>query len=708
MITQIFNINFGYWQPLLLSFIPALINIGIFIFVSFFMTSNRTNKVFAIFVLLIGIVQVQDGLVHMSTTAETATLWAKNTCELYLFVCPLALLFALRFACWHKKIAPPFLLVLLFLPSIFLEMLTSHISRFSIERSDRWNWIVNMKPSLTTDIVTGWTTSLSLLTLILFWICYFREQSEKKKKQSLLLAAGFSFPFIIGVVTEEFFPLILNIDDIPLTTPALTIFSVMSIIAIKKYNMLDYSPRHQWDNIIDKMNEGLVILDNDGKIMYANRKFCTLSGYELKTLMGKDLQDMLSDKVQIGDIDRQVMNESCRAQFILITKTGEKKYVIMSCAPYVGSMGKVIGSINILMNITRIKEMEAMLSQNHKRLKDAQQIAQVGSWELNFATGKSLWSDEACRMYGLSPRDNVHSYESWLSFIHPDDLNSVKERIAIAKQSLGISFMKHRIVCKDGTVKYIHSVSEYEFNEEGVPIGLFGICHDVTERHEAEQALIESEKRIRSFASHLNETIESERRYMAREIHDEFGQYLTGIRLGLSSLKRHSKNDEAAVKRIEALLTDMEACQQSVRKISNKLRPGVLDTLGLIPSMEWLIKDFQKRSDLQIDLTIKNGLKKNYDAHTSICFFRICQEALTNISKHAQASQAVINIKETPDGLLLKISDNGKGISGEKLKNPFSTGLLGMRERAHQIGAGLNITSAEGTGTTVLLELKTA
>jgi PAS domain S-box-containing protein len=371
-------------------------------------------------------------------------------------------------------------------------------------------------------------------------------------------------------------------------------------------------------------------------------------------------------------------------------------------------MGKVIGSINILMNITRIKEMEAMLSQNHKRLKDAQQIAQVGSWELNFATGKSLWSDEACRMYGLSPRDNVHSYESWLSFIHPDDLNSVKERIAIAKQSLGISFMKHRIVCKDGTVKYIHSVSEYEFNEEGVPIGLFGICHDVTERHEAEQALIESEKRIRSFASHLNETIESERRYMAREIHDEFGQYLTGIRLGLSSLKRHSKNDEAAVKRIEALLTDMEACQQSVRKISNKLRPGVLDTLGLIPSMEWLIKDFQKRSDLQIDLTIKNGLKKNYDAHTSICFFRICQEALTNISKHAQASQAVINIKETPDGLLLKISDNGKGISGEKLKNPFSTGLLGMRERAHQIGAGLNITSAEGTGTTVLLELKTA
>jgi signal transduction histidine kinase len=268
--------------------------------------------------------------------------------------------------------------------------------------------------------------------------------------------------------------------------------------------------------------------------------------------------------------------------------------------------------------------------------------------------------------------------------------------------------MRHRIVWRDGTIRYIHSVSAFEFNEDGVPSGVFGICHDITEQHMIEQALIDSETRIRSFASHLNKTIENERSYMAREIHDEFGQYLAGIKLELSSLKKQCKGNEVAKERFDGLLTDMEACQQSIRRIATKLRPGVLDTLGLIPSMEWLIRDFQRKTCISVDLHIKDGYKKNYDSHTSICFFRICQEALTNISKHAEATGAVVDIAESETGLKLSISDNGRGIETEKLNNPFSTGLLGMRERANLIGAELKISSEKGSGTHVQIELKAA
>lgn len=214
--------------------------------------------------------------------------------------------------------------------------------------------------------------------------------------------------------------------------------------------------------------------------------------------------------------------------------------------------------------------------------------------------------------------------------------------------------------------------------------------------------LVQAEMEVRRFAKHINNILEEERLHVAKEIHDEFGQKLAGIKMGLSSIEKQENIDIATKERVIDMMKDLDDSIQSLRKIVVELRPGILDTIGLIPSIEWLLKEFQSRTNArcQLELSVE---ERDFEKNISICFFRICQEALTNISKHAQATQVHVYMGLRENELILKIIDNGSGIPKEKIENPLSTGLLGMRERAKIIGANLNISSNENFGTTVSL-----
>ncbi len=223
------------------------------------------------------------------------------------------------------------------------------------------------------------------------------------------------------------------------------------------------------------------------------------------------------------------------------------------------------------------------------------------------------------------------------------------------------------------------------------------------ELEKSKEKLIRSEIQIRKFAHHLHRVQEEEKAHIAREIHDEFGQQLAGIKMELSLLKGNKNiTDSEAEEKINTLTQHIDALIQSLRKIATELRPGILDTLGLIPSIEWLVQEFEKRTDIKCKIEI-TALEHKFENDISICFFRICQEALTNISKHSQAKNVKVRIFHNENELSLEISDDGKGISTEKLENPFSMGLLGMRERAKLIGATISITSKTNAGTTLQL-----
>lgn len=256
-----------------------------------------------------------------------------------------------------------------------------------------------------------------------------------------------------------------------------------------------------------------------------------------------------------------------------------------------------------------------------------------------------------------------------------------------------------------GVQSIAQGVSDYVLKDELTALTLYKTILYSIERKKIVASLEESEMRVRSFARQLSEVVEEERARIAREIHDEFGQQLSGIKMSLSALKSNSGKQTDVTPIIDVIVDEVNHSIQSLRKISNELRPALLDKLGLFAAIEWLISEFKRKTGTEgyFEATV---LQPAINKDTEINIFRICQEALTNISKHACAT--VVGVEVAPEGnnLKFKISDNGKGISSGVLRDPLSSGLLNMRERANLIGAEIEITSEPNKGTAITLLVK--
>lgn len=224
------------------------------------------------------------------------------------------------------------------------------------------------------------------------------------------------------------------------------------------------------------------------------------------------------------------------------------------------------------------------------------------------------------------------------------------------------------------------------------------------EKQKAVEKLRKSEIQIRNFATHLNTVLEEERARIAREIHDELGQQLTGIKLGIAILKKQHQLEKKVETKLYEISTEIDVTIQTLRKIATELRPAILDTLGLIPAIDWISREFEKKTNIACTLNC-NLNEEKFEKKISTTVFRICQETLTNIAKHSGAQAAAIQIKKDNRHLVLEITDNGKGIEANKLNNQLSMGIIGMYERAKIIGADLKITSNGNSGTQVKLSI---
>jgi signal transduction histidine kinase len=227
--------------------------------------------------------------------------------------------------------------------------------------------------------------------------------------------------------------------------------------------------------------------------------------------------------------------------------------------------------------------------------------------------------------------------------------------------------------------------------------------NDMLEKIRNEENLIRTETEMRNFATHLNQVLEDERKRIAGEIHDELGQRIVGIKIGLSSFTKKVASIQGAPERVREIIADADNALHSMKRIVTDLRPAILDTLGLFPSIEWLVKQVEKNSEIKCRLMLPAS-EPQFTNTFSACFFRICQEALTNVLKHSGATEVTVSVNEEDNILSLNISDNGKGMEKDEFENSVSMGLLGMRERAKIMGAELIIDSAKNLGTNITLK----
>ena len=262
-------------------------------------------------------------------------------------------------------------------------------------------------------------------------------------------------------------------------------------------------------------------------------------------------------------------------------------------------------------------------------------------------------------------------------------------------------------VRKDGVrIPCIVSATPFR-GPDGELIGIVEDYRDISERKESEQELMRSHERLRDLTSHLQVIREEERAAVAREIHDELGQALTALKMDIHWLRnRLHEQDPSLIEKTRLMSQLIDRTVKSVRRICAELRPGLLDDFGLSVALEWQAEEFQKRTGMECKTSVPaEGLDLNKEKSTNL--FRIVQESLTNVIRHADATKVEINLHEEDGKLLLEIVDNGKGISQAAITNPKSFGLIGIKERVHSLGGEVNIagTPTEGTRLTVKMPI---
>jgi PAS domain S-box-containing protein len=628
---HLFDLDFSRWEILLLFLLPALINLGLFIYTVCCLSNNKINHYFSLFVLVVGLWQLTEGLTRLNVTAEGAAEWFSVSGVFALFMSPFGLLFTLNFIDSKRRVPQGVIFLSQFIPAILASfVLITGSEANAVSPSDEWYWVLNTTHSFINYLIYIWISIDGLLIFLLLWWNWYsnRQYKEGGIKYALMVAIGFSIPFIGGSISEVVYPLVSNSNSLPITASLFTFFSIACLISIIQFNMLDYSPKHQWDQIVEKMSEGIIIVDKADRIMYANTAFCKFLGYELGALQGVFAGEFFMEGQDIVFEDVWLNDESIHCQ--LKSKSGEGKWMVVSGSPYLDKKDRVIGTIGHFTNIDHLKKAEARLFQNTERLKaifdnepecvmvvginghfqdvnptgldtlevpditqlaeqsifdfihaddlslyramheqvcagenssadfriegrngtqrwmesntvplrkpdgeiyavlsvcrditeikrktdevlrmkeylekserglrQAQKLAKMGSWEADMQMLEVHWSDEVYEIFGTAKHKTIPSMQAFLSFIHPADIPKIMPVINRDFEELkGYSFTC-RVSRQDGTERFIYADCRYEYAEESSdPVRMYGIIHDITERMDTEAKLEQSKARL--------------------------------------------------------------------------------------------------------------------------------------------------------------------------------------------------------------------
>jgi PAS domain S-box-containing protein len=257
-----------------------------------------------------------------------------------------------------------------------------------------------------------------------------------------------------------------------------------------------------------------------------------------------------------------------------------------------------------------------------------------------------------------------------------------------------------------GTTRWCETFKTPILDATGKVLGTTGFARDITERQRLHEELRAQREQLRALAAHAESVREDERVRIAREIHDELGQALTCMSMDLAFLEKQlpkGKDSEQSTARVTALTEMIKETVKTVRRISSELRPSILDDLGLAAAVDWLGRDFEARTGLKCAVSVPVNIE--LPPEKGIVIFRMCQEALTNVARHAKATQVSIDLIEAEGQLTLEVHDNGRGISEKELQSHVAFGLIGMRERAALLGGTCTITGQAGKGTSVVVQV---
>jgi PAS domain S-box-containing protein len=379
---------------------------------------------------------------------------------------------------------------------------------------------------------------------------------------------------------------------------------------------------------------------------------------------------------------------------------------------------KVIGTACVCRDITDNKLAEEKLKLSEKSLLEAQEIAHLGSWEMDLRTGKTQWSEETCRIHGMPPNQKEQNFEVWTSFLHPEDREPTLAIVEESKRTLEETAINHRIVLKDGTIKHIFTKAKFKLDEKGKPIGIHGISHDITERKETEERLLEKN-------SELEKTNEELDRFVYSASHD-LRSPLTSIMGLVSFILDESKESETLkyAKMIRNSILKLDEFIKNILSYSRNTRTALgQDTIQIKETIEDIIdslKNMKEAADIAFEIDIQENTPFISDKHR----FKIVMENLISnaikYSHHDNREKFIkISGKTDKDYTYMRVEDNGIGIPAQYHGRIFDMffrlanngagsgiGLYIVKEIVEKMQGIIEIDSNEGKGTTFMVKLK--
>lgn len=471
------------------------------------------------------------------------------------------------------------------------------------------------------------------------------------------------------------------------------------------------------EQILSNVGEGIFVLDRNLRFARFNPFLEEITGVAASDVLGQDPLDVFPflREQGVGELySRALAGETVLRADIPYTlpRTGRSGWTSAMYGPHRDASGEIIGVIGVVTDITLRKLAEERLLQSETRFRQFAENLQDVIWIVDREKQRVEYvSPSFGAVWGI-PCENLYRDRSvFFESVHPEDRERVSRMFDLQRKN-HFEGTEYRIVRPDGSVRWIRDRAFTLPRSDGAWSLVAGIAEDVTDRRhaEAERASAEdrlraSHEQLRALSGHLQSIREEERTRIAREIHDELGQALTGLKFDVARLAGQLTAEKTELRvRAEAMSQAIDGIIRSVRQLATELRPGVLDALGLAEAIDWQAEEFQNRTGVRyVRADRLDAISLDEERRTAV--FRIFQEALTNVARHAGARQVEVGLARENGHLVLRVADDGRGIDPKAVEDPHSLGLLGMRERATLLGGEVRIEGEQGHGTTVTVRI---
>src|SRR5216684_3817078 len=443
------------------------------------------------------------------------------------------------------------------------------------------------------------------------------------------------------------------------------------------------------------------------EVLYVSPAYESVWGRSLESVRQRPQSFM--DAIHSEDRERVVgilegqRQKGFEVEYRIVRPDGSVRWIRDRGFPVKDASGKVYRIAGVAEDITERKWVEMALQKNEQLLSETQVLGRTGSWEHNLVTGEIANTEGNLRLFFGDDHSKGARFEDFAEVVHQDDREYVSARHAQLLAEGGPRDIEYRVVWPDGTVHVLFGRATVVRDAAGRPLRVYGTNVDITERRQAGDALRRSAVELQALSRRLVDLQESERRQLSRELHDRVGQSLTALKINIDILQTAlaSRGNAEVLARVDDSAALLESTMDAIENVMSELRPPMLDDYGLASALDWHARKFSARTGIAVAVrgsepAVRPALQ------VEIALFRIAQEALNNVAKHARARRVEIALDHANGECVMSVEDDGIGFDGVEDapdKPKPGLGMVTMRERAQAVGGHFEVQGLPDRGT---------